>query len=327
MKNDELEIVDSCPALRFISAGVACYAFSLLDRLGLIDRICSQGFVNDRDFKSISNQLVLKNAIMTLEKNNVLVQKNGSFFLTRFGKQLVEHRGSIGLIYDGYRFILANQMKHLNEKSSIYQQQVDWEAVAEASIPFGEKTIDPLVINLIRDYQILGTICDLGCGAATRLIKICQMTQSKGLGIEFADQALKLAQINSQDMDQISIRKGDLMNLRGIWPEVELIMQFFVMHDITPDEKCLGVLDSIAQSFPNIRYFFYCDVVAPSESVETQLPGFDYVHSLLGVQTRTYEETIEIFEKSKFQIVKEVAVFELPNVFVWVLERAKEKIL
>jgi hypothetical protein len=320
MKIDVNQTIDSSQALSFISAGVACFAFSLLNRLGLIDRIASHGSINEQDLKKFPNSFVLKNAIITLEKNNVLVSDKGLFYFTQLGRQLLEHRGSIGLIYDGYRYVLANQLKTIGDEVHDFSKWVDWEAVARASIPFGENTIDPMVSEMIHSMQIQGTICDLGCGAATRLINLCHTTRTKGLGIEFADETVELAKKNTKNIEQISIEKGNIMNLRSVWEDVNLIMQFFVMHDVTPNEKCRCVIDSYVKAFPNVDRFIYTDIVAPSESVPTQLPGFDYVHSLLGVQTRSYEETMRIFEASKFRIVQEEAILNLPNTFIWVLQ-------
>lgn len=59
--------------------------------------------------------------------------------------------------------------------------------------------------------------------------------------------------------------------------------------------------------------------VSPSPSNNQILPGFDYVHALLGIPTRTYEETISMFKKSAFFIEKELAIPELPNTFLWIL--------
>jgi hypothetical protein len=307
--------------LSFISAGVACFAFSLLDNLGLIDRLIAEERLDDHDLKSFPNRLVIKSAIITLAKNGIFAIVDGSFSLTDFGRQIVDHRGSIGLIYDGYRYVLANQVKYAqDEPSSPLKRNVDWKAVANASIPFGEKTIDPIVIGLIDDLKIKGTICDLGCGACTRLIRICQMARCKGLGIEFADAAIKLAKGKIKRTTQVSVQKGDVMSLKETWPDVEMIMQFFVMHDIAPDERCRRAMDSYIKNFPNVKYFIYADIVAPSQAVQTQLPGFDYVHSLLGIRTKTYEETQQIFEKSKFHVVREISVPNLPNTFIWVLQ-------
>ena len=79
------------------------------------------------------------------------------------------------------------------------------------------------------------------------------------------------------------------------------------------------MLHSSIRCFPDLRIFLYIDAVAPSAKVPTQLPGFDYVHSLLNIRTRTYEETMQIFEKSNFSVKKEIPISDLPNVYLWVL--------
>lgn len=53
------------------------------------------------------------------------------------------------------------------------------------------------------------------------------------------------------------------------------------------------------------------------------MPGFDYVHGLQGITPRSYEETIETFIKADFKILKELAVPNMPNTFIWVVKQNK----
>lgn len=239
--------------------------------------------------------------------------------LTEFGNQLVKHRGSIGLIFGGYRHILANQEKYACDESHLVKKNIDYKAIARASIFFGDEAIDPIVIEVIKKLGIAGTICDLGCGACSRLVKLCALTNSSGLGIELASDAIKEAKKNIQFVENVTIEQGDITRIERVYPEVELLMQFFVMHDIAAASECQEMMDSYLDNFPNLKYFIYTDVVSPSNSLNTQLAGFDYVHSLLGIKPRNYEETMKMFEHSQYSVVEEISILGRPNTFMWIL--------
>jgi hypothetical protein len=304
----------------FIAAGVSCYALALLDELGLIDKILEKGDLNEQDVAQFPNRLILRSAFITLHKNGIFREEQGRYFLTKFGSELMNCRGSIGLIYNGYRHVLANQTKYAVDEFLPIKKHIDSKSVAKASIYFGEKTLDPIVVELLKTLKIQGTICDLGCGAGTRLIDLCTELNCKGLGLEMSRQAIKLAKQKSSSK-LVSIKQEDITKIKNVWPDVELIMQFFVMHDITPDNRCLNIIKSYDINFPNLKYFLYVDVVAPCSSIQTQLPGFDYVHSLLGIQTRTYEETLKIFRDSQYEVINEVYISGLSNTFLWLLQK------
>ena len=67
------------------------------------------------------------------------------------------------------------------------------------------------------------------------------------------------------------------------------------------------------------KYFFYVDIVTPSQSQNGFFPGFDYVHGLLGIPIRTYEETLKMFDRLNYTMVKEICIPDLPNTFLWIL--------
>ena len=94
-------------------------------------------------------------------------------------------------------------------------------------------------------------------------------------------------------------------------------MQYFVLHDITPASRCISVLQNYQTHFPNFRYFLYVDIVFSLN--KEHMPGFDYIHGLQNIQTRSYEETIDLFAKASLTIYKERKIEKLPNTYLWIL--------
>ncbi len=300
--------------LVFISAGVACHAISLLNHLGLIDRILKEGKIKENLTSSPSNALALEKAILTLEKTGILLKKNDAYHITNFGKEVLSHMGSIGLIYEGYRSVIANQEKFFSKKINASNRFINGKAVAEASR------------ELKKIHSQHGTVCDLGCGSGTKLLDICKKTRLKGIGIEVNAKAIEFGNslLNEESAKIIQIEKDDIISIKKRRPNVGILLQCFVMHDI-PTKTCTRVMNSYLQKFPNLEVFFYVDNVSPSAACPGMLPGFDYVHGLLGIRTRTYEETLQMFEQSHYKVRKEIPAHGIPNTFVWILEKKNKK--
>lgn len=123
-----------------------------------------------------------------------------------------------------------------------------------------------------------------------------------------------------RDTSNIEVIEADITQLKGVWEDVELGLISIVLHDIEPEEKCISFLTSLKDHFPRMQGLIVVDIVSMSQAVPTNFPGFDYVHGLQGISPRTYEETIRLFAKSQLSIVREVAVPNMPNTYIWVLE-------
>ena len=319
---NDLEKISLSSPIHFISAGVCCHAIALLDRLGIIDKILAKEF-SLQSIKSLYNPVVIQSAISTLEVNNIIKIQDEKICFTDFGLEIISHRGSIGLIYDGYRHILSNQLQIYTDQINNKNNLIDSEAIVTASVSFGKSHIDHLIQELVNDLPIEGTICDFGCGDGSRLAAICELKKCKGLGLEISKEAYEIA-CDKNDPAQLSFILGNTAEISFVRNDVSLLMQYFCMHDIVPTSKCIEVIRSFYKCFPKFNHFIFVDVVAPSQTIPSQLPGFDYVHSLLDISARNYEETIAMFQECDLQITKEIAVPGLPNTFIWLLTPSRD---
>ena len=191
---------------------------------------------------------------------------------------------------------------------------------AASSIDFSSDNLDPLLLKIFEAINTKGTICDLGCGTADKLVKICQATNSPGLGIEFDKQVIKESKKLIKNFPQIEIIHGSLAALKGVWEDVTVAMINFVCHDITSINECSKILRSYQTHFPRMRYLIIVDIVSPSKKVPTIMPGFDYVHGLQGLSPKNYEETLETFQKAHYCLLQEISVPNMSNTFIWILQ-------
>lgn len=308
----------------FINIGLGCHALCLLYEAGALSKLDKKLGISFKDLLNGSeNPSLLRGALNTLVGANVLKVKDQKLYLTKLGVSLVENLGAFLIPFKGYNQLFSKQYELLHKPKNWNDSEIDYQAIAEASINFGIHDLDPILIELVKELHPKGTICDLGCGTAEKLTKICIAVQTSGLGFEKDPKVVDESEGFTQNTPHIEVVEADITNLNGIWEDVELGMISAVLHDIEPDEKCLSFLNSLKDHFPRMQCLIVVDLVSMSEKVPTVMPGFDYVHGLQGVSPRTYEETMNLFTKSQFSIRTELAVPHMPNMFIWVLESCK----
>lgn len=286
-------------ANNFIAAGVACYAFSLIDELGLLDNLLNDKGVSPSHFQSYPNPKIISSAFQTLESNGIVHFNKKVFRLTSFGEVLAEHRGSIGLIYSGYREVFSNQLRIAQDLPHKEQNLIDESSISRAAAHMGECFFHEELLKTLNEYHLTGTVCDLGCGNASTLLYICRNSELSGIGFDVSESSIKEAESKLTPNDKISVFVKDITKIRDIYPDVVALIQSFFMHDL-PDDIFKSTFRSLQRGFPNAKIFLYVDAVSPSSGKARQLPGFDYVHSFFNIKPRTLEETSTILANSGF---------------------------
>lgn len=305
----------------FVSAGIACQAFALIERMGILDVLQTKGHFDLKSLGQFKNPPAIKAALNSLKVSGVLEKENSRYILTSFGEQLVQQRGLITMLFDGYGPLMAKQVDIAQGNILKPSKYINGSSVALSSIQFGADEIDPLVIDVIKGLKPKRTICDLGCGTADRLIKVCQATGLPGLGLDDHSGAVRLAARLTRDNPHISVEKGDVSHLKGVWEDVEILMQSFMLHDIVPESEALQTLKSYKDHFPHFKYLLIVDIVAIEDDSLVHMPGFDYIHGLQNIEPRKYQETLSLFQKSGYKIKKEYQV-GMPNTYLWLLARS-----
>ena len=305
-------------AHNFIAAGVTCYAISLLDDLGLLDLLIEKQALPSDIYLSYQNPLVVKKAIQTLQCNNIVYYKNKNYKLTVFGKTLMQHRGSIGLIYNGYRNVLSNQVDIFKNSPSAIGHLIDDSAISKAAAQMGDEFFNNKILKILQNHSIRGKICDLGCGNGATLTHLCRMMKLPGLGIDTSPASIEIAKNQVTLNDKITFAVEDINEICHVYTDVDVLIQSFVMHDF-PNEKYKQTLQSLRKAFPNTKLFLYIDAVSPEDKDSHQLPGFDYIHSLFGTQPKTLQETIQLLTECNFRIINQEPIPELTNCYIWTL--------
>ncbi len=308
----------------FVSIGLSCHAMCLIKKAGLLEKLLnSKKGLKETIFEDFGNPHLLKAVFFNLVDSNILRYKKGMYVLTELGRSLAENIGTILLPFMGYRNLLVKQNEILNDPNLFRESDIDCPAVAEASIDFGQKNLDSTLFNLLKKVLRSGsTICDLGCGSCVKLKDICSEFNCYGLGIEKDPKVVLEVQSKLPKNSQIEILEGDILNLDGVWEDVEIVMVNFVYHDFSK-EKSKAFLNSLLSHFPRMQFLLVADIVSFSEAKPSILPGFDYVHGLQGFSPRNYEEMVKTFQASDLNLIEEAEVSNMPNTFIWLLQRSK----
>lgn len=299
--------------LECISNSIGCFALSFLATKNILNQI-ALGQIEENSFDTHEDRIAIRSAIYTLIQCKIIDINKEHYALTPFGKSLVNHLSLIQILFAGYGNLLVRSALKTPSKSLLNNSEI-----AKFSVPFG-KEVDPIILEEISFLQIKGTICDLGCGIPNRLINFCAQFGVPGLGIDYSRKTLTIGKKLIKREEKIRLERDDIANLKKIWPDVDILMQYFVLHDITPASKCISVLQDYQIHFPNFRYFLYIDIIF--SLTKEHMPGFDYVHGLQNIQTRSYEETVDLFSQASLHICKERKIEKLPNTYLWILTPA-----
>lgn len=318
-------LVKETGALEIITHGIACNCLITLSKTPLWDFFVRNEEIDVESVKKCSPYPTIYSCMITLIEAGILYREAEVYKLTPVGQSLIlDYQGLNQMLFDGYSKLIETQeaIKAENNVSTVQlQRHLKGKEIADASIIFGEKTIDPIILEELKRTNFNGTICDLGAGLCEKLIKICKEIDVPGLGIDSNHDVIQSAnqKIQRSQVNNLYAEQGDITSLEGVWEDVVILMQCFVFHDFNPNELAVKILNSYVKNFPNLKLFFYVDIVSPSESHPNLMPGFDYVHGLMKIKPRTYEETIQMFNQSKFNVAKEISIDSLPNTYLWIL--------
>lgn len=311
-------------ALDFVSIGMSCHALCVIHQEEILDKLLRNGIFPKKLVKKYKNPHLINAALVTLSGTNVIQMSDGAYRLTSLGREIAKSISLFTLPFIGYRKLLYKQTNIINDPKGWSDKDIDHEAVALSSIDFGKESIDPILTNIIRHIDPRGTICDLGCGAGQKLLKLCSDFRLDGLGIDKDLKALGKSKSKTKEGNKIEFIQADIRKINGVWEDVEVALISFVLHDISSEEEVLTFLNSLKNHFPRLRCLVIVDIVSLSETVPSIFPGFDYVHGLQGITPRNYEETKDLFDSSLFKCVREDSVPRMPNTFVWTLEPKKQ---
>jgi len=161
-------------------------------------------------------------------------------------------------------------------------------------------------------------VCDLGCGAAGRLISL--VTQHEGLravGVDIDQGAAEIARANVEAAglaDKIQVVVDDVRSLseREQFEDVTVLTCFFMGHELWPKDRCVEVFARLRRRFPSVERFFLGDTFNSELVPPCQPPiftlGFEFLHAVMGQRIPTLTEWMSAFAASDWECARQQAI-------------------
>ncbi len=311
-------------ALSFIEIGVACNAITVLDQAGVVEKLLITGHLKAKDLRKFSEnpRVLIESALKTLCHVEVLSKKGTSYILSDLGYEICSSMPLINMLFVGYGNLFSKQNEIFSGTKSPDYYDLDNEAISKGCSGLPVLDLETELCNFIQRVGPRGIICDLGCGAGHRLIELHKLLGVRGLGIDLCKESIKEANKLVKENPMLNFIVSDVRKLKCVWEEVEILMQCFMTHDISPKKAFLDTLYSYKRALPNMKYFIVLDVFSSDSSEKNKkfAPGFDYIHGLQGISTRNHDETIDLFIEAGYAVELDIRSKTFPNTCLWILK-------
>lgn len=200
--------------------------------------------------------------------------------------------------------------------------------IASAGKDYGEHFVDP-VLSAVLSGADFTNAADLGCGAAGRLIEMARHhPEGRFVGVEVNPGTADVARNAVQQAglaDRIQIVNSDIAELEaGRFPGIDLMMSFFLGHDLWPEEECARAFRRLRAAFPDARTFLFSDTYLSPRRDQPEVPiftlGFEFTHALMRQYIPSLEEWRSFFATSEWRLaavhdlaIPYSAIFELTS--------------
>ncbi|EIF8947217.1 class I SAM-dependent methyltransferase [Vibrio cholerae] len=224
------------------------------------------------------------------------------------------------LWFFAYRELLSQQIEVVDSRKK--EIPYDGASVAKYSAQIGSIYVDPYLDSILEELSLTGKICDMGCGAGVRLLRICKKNRLQGLGMDIDFDAIEVALknkklTNNNDVDFIC---QDITKIKTGSPDIEAMLFTFFTHHIQCDDILASMLQEYKDYFINLKYIIIFDTVSDSNNLSEDKifsSGFDYIHRIQGLIPRTREDYYNVFDKAELAVEKEISL-PVDNSFIWV---------
>ncbi|MFE9045013.1 aminotransferase class I/II-fold pyridoxal phosphate-dependent enzyme [Streptomyces sp. NPDC012421] len=256
--------------------------------------------------------------------------------LTAAGRELVRHAGYFTWGVGGYGELMG-QLSGLAAGSVAFGREVgrDGRRIAAGSGLVGRTMMLPVEAEVASSLDYT-SVADLGCGDASRLIRLCGTgagTARRGLGIEVNEAACDSARLRidraglSHRLDVVLADVLDHVDQRT-FPGIDLVTSFLMMHDLfehTGDPA--GVMRTLRDVFPDARHFMIADTVAQDWSAhEGPLPvfsaEFELVHTFMDTPILGRDTYEKAFADAGLRVERREP-FGTPSTWLWLLSTGR----
>lgn len=307
---------------------VAAAAISAAFELGLLHELRQSASLSAQKFAEVHDlDLLPLNGLCGVLEHAQILHLRGDTITP--GPEFTDawlNKGYFLWLVRGYGDVLRRtaELCHVSAGSAARQIR-DGGWIASAGKDYGEHFVDPVLSAVMSDAGFTN-VADLGCGSAGRLIELA--THHPGgrfVGVEVNPGAADVARdaVHQAGLaDRIQIVNADIAKLEaGQFPGIDLMMSFFLGHDLWPEEDCARTLRRLRAAFPDARTFLLSDTYMSPQG-QSEIPiftlGFEFTHALMRQYIPSLEEWRSFFATSEWRLaavhdlaIPYSAIFEL----------------
>jgi hypothetical protein len=326
---------------RLFNSALATAALSSAFELGLLEvlehneTVQVSSLCNEREFHRPSIVALLRALacfnIVDLSADSG-VARRGQLFADAY-----REKGYFLWLMKGYGHLLQNLadlVKRANRPSDgddLSFVRRDLRHIAIAGSDYGAQFVDRYLDEMVNQRSF-SVACDLGCGSAERLLDLAQKhPEIRGVGIDISGEAITIAEHKIKEAAlgaRITVLMKDVKDLArsAAFTDVDLLLCFFMGHDLWPRKRCAAVLRELLSVFPRVQRFLFCDTYRSEAPLTPDLPtftlGFELTHAVMGRYIPSEAEWLALFEETGWQCVGKMEV-ELPFSAIFDLRPAR----
>lgn len=322
---------------QIFNSTLASYAISGTFEIGLLGEIEKLSEVNISQFCS-ERKLHLPSVealIRCLVAHRILKYEAGVVSQGIEFQDVFANKGYFLWLIRGYGDCLrrAAEVCKLAKRDKEFVKRVikrDGEFIALAGKDYGHFFVDATVENVLSNLSFK-CIADLGCGSGERLAMIVEKrSHCRGLGFDSDGGAVAVAKeiMTKRGLqERVRIMQADVTTLsfQPEFSEVDILMCFFLGHEMWPRSRCIDVLSRLRESFPSCSSLLLCDTYRFESTSTSDIPiftlGFETTHSMMGQYIPQRREWLDLFPESGWRCSMCIDI-GIPSSTIFVLEQA-----
>jgi phenylpyruvate C(3)-methyltransferase len=292
---------------------VAAAAISAAFELGMLDELRQSASVSVQKFAEVHDLdlVALTGLCGALEHAQVLHMQGDTITPGPVFTDAWLNKGYFLWLVRGYGDVLRRtaELCHISAGSAARGIR-DGGWIASAGKDYGEHFVDP-VLSAVLSGVGFTNVADLGCGSAGRLIELARHHPAgRFVGIEVNPGAAGVARSAVQQAglaDRIQIVNADIAELEaGRFPGIDLMVSFFLGHDLWPEDECARTFRRLRAAFPDARTFLLSDTYRSPRRDRADVPiftlGFEFTHALMRQYIPSLEEWRSFFATSDWHL-------------------------
>lgn len=307
--------------------GISCHAILVLHAVGLLPILEKRPIKKEEITKNerFPQPMAIIGAFQALTYADIVKYEGQHYSLTNSGRDVV---GNIDMFIHWYNAYGELMAKSVDIAKNLYiptpEKDYDLDQVAYSASLIKRRLMTSVLKEIISELEPEGVLCDMGCSSGELLISLCEELELDGLGFEKSPKMVELANKNIEmnSLGNIHAYYADYTNIKGVYPEVDLLICDFFMHHITDDDTCVEMMQSFKATFPNSRYMLFMDTFTPENGGNDPklfAPAFDFVHRLQNIDTRNEASLADIIKRTGYTSLKKIDL-DIANSCLWLLQ-------